>query len=147
MRSLRLPVALLALWLLGAGPAWADDCSKPLKMLASLPMTPIGSDGRVSVDILVNDTKQGFLLDTGGMFLMASSTLVDELKLPRLSSNYELFAADGTVSRDAARADSIQIGNLRAAHVEMQIAPRISISFRPSSFPLMISRWTLPPAS
>jgi hypothetical protein len=103
-------------------PANADDCNKPLKMLASLPLTTLSGDDRVTLPVTINGVPKQFLFDTGGLLPQISSTVVDELKLTRLDSAMTFYSVDGTVSNKYAVIDKFGLGNIPGVRAELQIS-------------------------
>lgn len=119
-----------------AGAAQAADC-KPLNILTSLDMTPLGQSGLMTIPISLNGSERGFLLDTGGVVPQVSSMVADELKLPQHRSNVELYAADGSLSSKAVLVREFAIGKLRATDMDLPISPNgdaLEGIFSPASF-------------
>ena len=110
---------------LSATPASAadDSCNKPLRLMASLPMTLADRSGRFTIPISFNGVEKQFLFDTGGAVMQVSSKIVEELKLPQHESPVELYGMDGSVSKKATTVKDITIGSMRGASLEMQVSP------------------------
>src|ERR1700722_17398750 len=90
-------------------PAMAEEaCTKPLRILEHLPMTP--HDTRVTVPIGLNGTQKQFLVDTGGSIPQVSAGVVDEINLPKEKSRIKTFAVNGDSSDYYANAD-VTIGD------------------------------------
>ena len=108
--------------------AAAEDCNKPLKLVATLPMTTLDGDGLVTVPVTINGVPKQFLFDTGGVLPQISSAVVDELKLPRLDSAMSFYAVDGTSSNKYTVIDKFRPG-------KHSRAPAPNCRFRPTQRP------------
>lgn len=117
-------------------PATAQECNKPLKMLFSLPMTPMGRSNIMSVPVSLNGVDKQFVFDTGGMVLQMSPDVADELKLTRLESSVALYATDGTVTRKYVVVEKFAMGKFAPARIELQVSPNAGIEgiFTPMVF-------------
>ena len=98
-----------------------DSCNKPLRMVASLPMTI--DNQVVTVPISVNGQVKRFLVDTGGAYPQISAKIVEELHLEKKDSPLQLYGVDGTVSKTYTIAD-ISIGRMLAPKMELQISDK-----------------------
>ena len=91
--------------------------------------------GVETIPISFNDKQWQFLLDTGGFFTQISSTVADELKLPRLASDVHLFAVNGNVSAQYTRVENFTLGRMRAASMDMVVSTMgFDGIFAPTSF-------------
>lgn len=123
----------MGLW---TAPASADDsCNKPLRMLASLPMTPLYTNGYVTIPVSFNGVQKQFLVDTGGFITQISSTVADELKLFKQDSPVELYGVSGDVSKKYTTVQDFALGRLHAPKLEVQISKlEMDGIFAPVSF-------------
>ena len=119
MRSRITLLSLICLWAL---PASAQECTKKLRLMASLPMTQIGNGGQVTIPVGFNGVEKRFLLDTGGIAMQVSSKIADELKLPQVQSRLGLYSATGDVSRNMTRVKDFTLGAMRAPSLEVQVS-------------------------
>lgn len=127
------PVVLACVW---TSAAQAADC-KPLNILSSLDMEPLGQSELMTIPISLNGAERKFLLDTGGVVPQVSAAVANELKLPQHKSNMELYAADGTLSNNSAVVREFAIGKLRAANMDVPLSPNgdgLEGIFSPASF-------------
>lgn len=134
MRIWGLAAAIVACGWTGA--AQAADC-KPLNILSSLDMTPLGQSELMTIPISLNGAERQFLLDTGGVVPQVSAAVANALKLPQHKGNIELYAADGTLSNTAAVVHEFAIGKLRASNFDVPISPNgdaLDGIFSPASF-------------
>jgi predicted aspartyl protease len=121
MRS-KIILAALAI-LCVAAPASAEECNRPQKLIASLPMTDLGKDNVVTIPVSLNGIEKQFLFDTGGFFTQISAATADELKLKIRQGNIEIYATDGSVSRDEVFVPDFAIGPIHAKDYELPISP------------------------
>ena len=103
-------------------PANADDCNKPLKLVTTLPLTPLG-DGVMTVPVTINGVPKQFLFDTGGVLQQVSAAVADELKLREFDSPLELYGVDGKISRKYTSVEKFGLGNLPGGRAELLVAP------------------------
>jgi predicted aspartyl protease len=112
---------VLAVSLLFAAPALAEEICPPLTILTSLDMK-IGKSGRVFVPTLINGTAEDMLIDTGGFFAELTGTAVQTLKLTPHTSKLGLIGVSGRTTRMAVNT-SFAMGNLRADDADFMVAP------------------------
>ena len=126
---------LLAGLAMGVTPADAQDCTKPLRMLTSLPMTS-RAGGVMTIPVTINGTEKQFLFDTGGMLMQVSSGVADDLKLPRYDSPLEIYAVDGSKSDKYTKVKSFAMGKLPPSPAQLQISPNKGVDgiFSPMIF-------------
>jgi hypothetical protein len=105
----------------GTLPALAAECG-PLRMVTSIPMKPIVG-GVPGIDVLIADTRQTLLVDTGGVFSAVTKRTVRELKLKATQSNVSMVNVRGQKSDQAVRLPSIALGGLRQEGAYFQIDP------------------------
>ena len=105
----------------GAIPAMAAECG-PLQMVTSIPMRPIVG-GTPGIDVLIADTAQTLLVDTGGVFSAVTKRTVRELKLKPTRSNVAMVNIRGQKSDQAVRLPSIALGRLRQEGAYFQVDP------------------------
>ena len=118
----------MAAWVLAGlaisvAPASAEECNKPLRMLTSLPMTPLENSELMSVPVAINGVQKQFLFDTGGVLAQVSPAVVDELKLPRIDSAVQLYSVNGAKSDKFTRIENFALGKLPPSPAQMQISP------------------------
>jgi hypothetical protein len=104
-------------------PVSAEECNKPLKLFASLPMTDRENDDRVTIPVSISGVEKQFLFDTGGFFTQISPALVDELKLKK-SEAYGLSSpVYGTSSQGSVFIPDFAIGPLHGENYRIPISP------------------------
>jgi predicted aspartyl protease len=110
-----------------------DGCTKPLQLIAKLPMTKLGS--RVTVPISLNGTTRQFLVDTGGVYPQVSTDVATELKLAKMESPMQLYGVSGQVSKYYTTAE-IGLGGLKAPKMDLIISdmPGLDGIFPPVAF-------------
>ena len=104
-----------------AFPAFAAECG-PLMMVTSVPMRPIAG-GPPGIDVLIADTHQTLLVDTGGVFSSVTKRTVRELNLKPAPSNVTMTNVRGKKQDQTVRLPSIAIGRMRQEDVYFQIDP------------------------
>src|SRR5580693_2879793 len=104
-------------------PAAAQECNKPLKLLAALPMTKWQGSDLVTVPVSINDTEKQFLLSTGGDYTQMTRAVADEFKMPVHKSKAGITAKDGTRSYDQVTAPKFAIGPAHMENSEIPVAP------------------------
>lgn len=114
----------MALGACAAEPAWAADCA-PLKLLSTLKMQPMdgNKDDVCTVPVDVNDQTKQFLLDTGGALSQLSSRAAEELKLNIVDSRgFELYDANGNMSRKMVTAEKFRVGRMLFTKVRLPVS-------------------------
>src|SRR4051812_23300127 len=127
---MRRAIATGGLFLLAAscGTAWAQECTKPLRMLDSLPLTPMSArDPRFTIPVSINGTEVPFLFDTGGALPSISQKAVDDLKLRTRESDVQLFGVGGKRSNQYAVVEFDMGKVVRAPAAQIMVSPGISI--------------------
>ena len=102
-------------------PAFAAECG-PLMMVTSVPMRPIAG-GPPGIDVLIADTHQTLLVDTGGVSSNVTKRTARELNLKSTPSNVTMTNVRGQKSDQTVRLASLAIGRLRQEGVYFQIDP------------------------
>ncbi len=122
MRGIKISLGLFAILAgLPALPATAAECG-PLQMVTSVPMRPIVG-GIPGIDVLIADTRQVLLVDTGGVFSDVTKRTARELNLKPTRSNITMTDVRGQRSDQAVRLPSIALGRLRQEGAYFQVAP------------------------
>jgi hypothetical protein len=102
-------LAILAACL--GSPAHAADCS--LKIVNSIPIT-LGANGtRVLVPVIINGTKETFLLDTGGALTQISASAAHDLNLPIGESSVKMLDLYGAAAAGAVHVKTFTLGRLQ----------------------------------
>jgi len=91
-------------------------------MVTSVPMRPIVG-GIPGIDVLIADTRQVLLVDTGGVFSDVTKRTARELNLKPTRSNITMTDVRGQRSDQAVRLPSIALGRLRQEGAYFQVAP------------------------
>jgi len=112
--------ALAALGVLHAGTALAADCQLHLFDAAQMTRLP---DGRDTIPVMVNGSRQDFLFDTGGARTQLSRKLADDLKLHIHSGDGYLLDIAGERSDFVAAVDDLIIAHMRGTDQELPISP------------------------
>ena len=113
---------LLAAALLPATAAQAADCG-PLKIVDRIQMVRTSGADEDLIPVLVNGQPQKFLFDTGGERTQITRTAATALNLPIKQGTMEMLDVTGKVSRDAATAQTFQLGRMRGKDVGLPINP------------------------
>ena len=122
MRGIKRPLGLFTIVAsMIALPAFAAECG-PLLMVTSVPMRPIAG-GPPGIDVLIADTPQTLLVDTGGVFSYLTKRTMRELNLKPTQSNIMMTNVRGQKSDQAVRLPSIAIGRLRQEGAYFQVDP------------------------
>src|SRR5258707_1045377 len=122
MRGVRRSLGLFTILAsMTAFPGFAAECG-PLTMVTSVPMRPIAG-GPPGIDVLIADTHQTLLVDTGGVFSSVTKRTMRELNLKPTPSNVTITNVRGQKSDLAVRLPSIAIGGLRQEGAYFQIDP------------------------
>ncbi len=104
----------------------AADCG-PLKMIASITMTPAADKRQELVPVKVAGMPVQMLLDTGGVYSEISGATADELKLPVQTGNFDLYGVSGA-STSLFTAATLEIGSLKADKAALVVDPGLSSS-------------------
>jgi len=127
---MRRAIAMSGLFFLAAscGTAWAQECTKPLRMVDSLTLTPMSArDPRFTVPVSINGTEEPFLFDTGGALPSISQKVVDDLKLNTRQSSTQLYGVSGKRSDNYAVVEFDMGKIVRAKDAQIMVSPGISI--------------------
>lgn len=111
---------LTALFIGTAGAAMAADCST-LQQLASIPLTSNGD--AMLVPVSINEQPRFLLLDTGGSITQLTAATAQDLDLPVMNSDIQLFDIDGHESHLGTRVRHFAIGNLNARNISFPLNP------------------------
>jgi len=101
----------------------AAEC-KPLGIIAALDIKMLPS-GRPGIDVMIGDTPETFLVDTGGVISMLTPRTVRELKLPttRARDRTLLTGVNGASTDQMVQLPSITIGNLNQKGPYFYLSP------------------------
>jgi hypothetical protein len=119
MRALLTIAAVAALFPCAAE---AADCGA-LKIVDRIQMKQIPGDTRDVMPVVINGQTQQFMFDTGGARTQISRDVATALKLPIKEGNFAMADMSGKISRDAAYADTFQLGHMRGKDVSMPVNP------------------------
>src|ERR1700744_6071178 len=110
---------LMALACLSPGMADAADCS--LKLVNTIPITMENQGTRPLVPVIVNGTKETFLLDTGGAITQISMAAAQDLKLPIGDSNVKMLDLYGGAAVGLAHIATLGLGKLQDRNTSLSI--------------------------
>jgi predicted aspartyl protease len=105
-----------------ASPATADECSKPLSLVASVDMVPVKDDRAVLIPVTLNGKAKLLLVDTGGALTEMSPEVATELALPRQRTAMQLYDVSGLMS-DQYVHSNVQLGRLTSDDMAFMVAP------------------------
>jgi predicted aspartyl protease len=119
-RVLGCAAAVVAL-AVSCGIASAEECTKPLSLIASIDLVPVTDDRMVVIPVTVGGKEKFLQVDTGGAFTEMSPEVADELGLPRTHSGRQVFDVSGMMSDEIVHT-SLKMGNLTADDMVFQIS-------------------------
>jgi hypothetical protein len=101
--------------------AQAEDKCGQLTLFDTVHLTrTAGSD---LVPVVINGVTKNFILDTGGYFTQVSRPVVEELKLPVMQGNIQMYDLAGNISRDQASVKTFLVGHMRGANLQIPVSP------------------------
>jgi predicted aspartyl protease len=103
------------------GVARADDKCGKLTLFDTVHLTR--SEGQDLIPVSINGEPKNFILDTGAYFTQVARPVVEELKLPMLQGNFEMFDLAGNISRDVASVKEFQVAHMRGHDLQFPVSP------------------------
>lgn len=111
------------------GMARAADCQ--LKIVNTIPIDMENQNTRPLVPVIINGTKETFLLDTGGAITQISVSAAQDLKLPLGDSNLKMLDLYGGAAVGTAYIKTLVLGRLQDKNTSL---PVMTSTFLDTSF-------------
>jgi hypothetical protein len=118
MRKFTFQVLTALAWLY-PGLANAADCS--LKIVNTIPLVMEDQNRRPYVPVIINGTKETFLLDTGGAITQISQSAAHELALPIGDGNIKMLDLYGGAAIGTAHIKTLGLGRLQDTNASLPI--------------------------